>query len=1120
MLRRRLLLAGLLLTASGPVTVLAQDTPARPPADPQAADVVELEEVRVTTGTHIRRQVDQEGALPITVMDFSDLEAIDASSAIELFEELPQAGFSDINESNTLGADARGDVSSINLRGIGSGNSLVLLNGRRIAPHPISQSENRVPHLAVNVNSLPVTIVERVEVLRDGASAVYGADAAAGVLNTITRTDYNRTQASFRIQLPEQTGADESRVTLSHGTTFNDGRTYVAWAYTRLQRDELRTRDREFSANADSRAFAPPPWDGVSTSYTNPDTGNTSTYTDNDWDNRSLTSPYGHWIVGAFNADGEFVGIRPSTGINTSTLTAGGLQARVSSSSGGFYITPVAEVDGDPNRMTDDNGFNLGFKSDNNAPSRVITNAQRGYFYNLNDHRTILPDLTRDSFYSTWTHKFNNGIEAFGDFLAYHSKSVTYREPIAADSIDDPNLHVPAQNPWNPFGVRFYHPTGAPNADGTPRNIGTPRDLLFAPGNGARLLDFGERVIHVKSRSGRAVAGLRGRVFDTWDWESAVNYGFAKTQDQEYNGVRESRLVEALARSDESAFNPFGRTFRLEQVSTSATNPYRIYIDEAYTNPQSLIDDLTDVFERIGRTTLFTWDAKVNGDITNLWAGTMQGAAGVEYRYETYEDWRPPYAGINPPEAVAARPDLFREGDNDFIALSPNTNIDASRNVMSAFGEVLIPLVSPRNRIPLIRSLELSIAARYETFSMFGDTFKPKVSLAWRPTTWLLARASYNESFRAPNLVQTNPDPIQRSVSGIQDYYRQGIPGATDSGSRSRKVFRGGNPDLSPETADTLLFGFVVEPPFLKGISFSLDHFRLNQKDVIDAPTGTQNTRLDEEFLAAAARIQTAAGVPINQLSAYAPDGSYLGNPYVIRTPPSPQDLAAFFSYNSTLAAGDLPRVPVGPIDSLINNYRNIAGRDISGYDLSMNWRAPRTKLGRFTFRVRGTYLARFDELLEEGVPMTDNRWKNNNPKWRGNMSLTWRFANVSTGISAFYYGSRLETSAIMGVSTVSVENMQARYEALGSPHYIVPTLLPSGEIRYYYKVPSYVYFNTYLRYNFRQRQGMLRNAYFRIGILNLGDDDPPATDVTRGYRGGTSLARGRTFNFEVGKRF
>jgi len=1105
----------LVFTFAVSVTALAaQDTPARTPADTAPPDVVELEEFRVSTGTHIRRDFDPETVLPITVLDFTDLEAIDASTAIELFESLPETGFSEINETATLGADARGDVASVNLRGIGVGNTLVLLNGRRIPAHPISQNVGTVPTLTANVNSLPTAIVERVEVLRDGASAIYGADAVAGVINTITRTDYNRTSMSLRIQRPEQPGADEESLTLSRGVTFNEGRSFFAWSYARSTRDVLMRTDRAFAIDSDMRPQAPPPWTGELNTYIDPATGNPTTYRDNDWDNRSSISGYGHWIIGSFIADGSFVGRRPTTGINTSTLSAGGLQARVSSSSGGFYLTPVAE--------TDANGFNIGFKSDNNAPVSTLGDPQSPYWYNTNPYHHILPEVTRDTLYAVWSHKFNNGIEAFGDLLGYHSQSVSYRAPISADSTDDPQIYVPAQNPWNPFGVRFYHPTGQPNADGSPRNTGTPSDVLMSPGRGVRLIDHGGRRIEVKSRSGRAVVGLRGRVLDTWDWESGLNYGFAKTQDKE-PGIRESRLREALARTDDSAYNPFHHTFRLDQVTTTGTNQYRIYVDGTYTNPQTVLDEVTDTFERIGRTSLFTWDLKANGDIIRNWAGTIQGAAGLEYRYESYADWRPPYAGLNPPEAIAARPDLFRPDDNDFIAISPNANIDVSRNVMSVFGEVLIPLTSPRMNLPLLRSLELSMAARYETFSMFGDTLKPKFGVNWRPNRWLLVRGSYSESFLAPNLVQTNPDPVQRNASGIIDYYRSGIPGATDAASRTRKVFRGGNPDLEPEEAEAGLIGIAIEPPFLKNVSFGIDYYRIKMINVIDAPTSTSQSQLDADMLAAAAAAQIAAGVPLAQLSAFGPGGEYLGNPNVFRFAPTPEDSAAFLSYNQNLPAGEMPRVPVGQLNYFVNDYKNLNSRDISGYDIRVRWRPERTRLGRFTVRARASYLASFDdqeETVNGNVALFDRRWKDNRPKWNGNMALTWRFANVTAGFSAYYIGSRLETSAIMGVSTSTPENMDARYAALGYPNYLVRTALPSGAIRYYYKVPSYLYYNTYVSYRFRQREGWLRDTTLRVGILNLAGREPPIADLTQGYRGGTSLARGRTFNASINKRF
>jgi hypothetical protein len=280
----------------------------------------------------------------------------------------------------------------------------------------------------------------------------------------------------------------------------------------------------------------------------------------------------------------------------------------------------------------------------------------------------------------------------------------------------------------------------------------------------------------------------------------------------------------------------------------------------------------------------------------------------------------------------------------------------------------------------------------------------------------------------------------------------------------------------------------------------------------------------DEEFLSRIARLQIEAGVPLDQLSAYTtgPDGNpvYLGNPGIVRELPTSADEAMFLSHNLALPPGELPRVPVGPIQAIMGDYRNISGRDISGYDLGFNWRFPSTSLGRFRLVGRGTYLARFDEQLDEFTPLTEERGKNNYRKWQGSFSLLWNFANLSSGMNYLYYGSSLETSAVMGVGSLSPEDMAARFDALGSPTYIVPTQLPSGEIRYYYKNPSWGFFNIYSRYTFRQRAGWLRGVHVRVGITNLTNRVPPVSDLGRGYRAGSLVSRGRAINVEVGKRF
>ena len=155
----------------------------RPAATPASTDQSIMLEAFTVTGTNIRR-IDQESTLPVSVISREDLDLRSASTAAELFDTLPLAGPLTLSEANVLGADARGDNNALDLRGIGSGNTLVLINGRRMSPHPISQAESGVPSLAINANQLPTAAIDRVEILRDGASAIYGADAAAGVVNT------------------------------------------------------------------------------------------------------------------------------------------------------------------------------------------------------------------------------------------------------------------------------------------------------------------------------------------------------------------------------------------------------------------------------------------------------------------------------------------------------------------------------------------------------------------------------------------------------------------------------------------------------------------------------------------------------------------------------------------------------------------------------------------------------------------------------------------------------------------------------------------------------------------------------------------------------------------------
>ena len=179
----------------------------------------------IVVGSQIKGS-DIAGILPVTSLSAIDIEVTGAVSGDELLASIPQVGDITFRETNFTGVNgARGDVGSINLRGVGDGNTLVLLNGRRLVNHPGTQAVNQTPVVSVNSNALPVTGIQRLEVLRDGASAVYGTDAVAGVINTILDDDYDGLQVTLQYGASGETSLDELTGTFKWGKDFNQGKT-------------------------------------------------------------------------------------------------------------------------------------------------------------------------------------------------------------------------------------------------------------------------------------------------------------------------------------------------------------------------------------------------------------------------------------------------------------------------------------------------------------------------------------------------------------------------------------------------------------------------------------------------------------------------------------------------------------------------------------------------------------------------------------------------------------------------------------------------------------------------------------------------------------------------------
>ena len=256
----------------------------------------EEEEEIVVIGSHIGG-VGDSGVLPVTVVNREDVDATGGLSADELLIYAPAVGDVEFADSNTGTNGARGDVTGANLRGLGSGRTLTLVNGRRIAPHPQSEAVDSVPVTFTNVNAVPANLISRIEVLRDGASALYGSDAIAGVVNLNLFSDYEGGELSARYGAGDELSYQEMSFGARTGIAFNNDRSNLTVAFGYYYRDNVNVNEYpEWYSTSDRRTILPADWLG-----------------DTQFDNGSTLSPYARFRAGTLLPDGRFQGIRVSS---------------------------------------------------------------------------------------------------------------------------------------------------------------------------------------------------------------------------------------------------------------------------------------------------------------------------------------------------------------------------------------------------------------------------------------------------------------------------------------------------------------------------------------------------------------------------------------------------------------------------------------------------------------------------------------------------------------------------------------------------------------------------------------------------------------------------------------
>jgi len=418
-----------------------------------------------------------------------------------------------------------------------------------------------------------------------------------------------------------------------------------------------------------------------------------------------------------------------------------------------------------------------------------------------------------------------------------------------------------------------------------------------------RMVDIGNRKKEVDSNYYRTILGLKGEIGE-WDWEVAYSYIKSTSVERGVDGFPNSRRVQEAI--DNGSWNPF----------------------EPSQNSQESLDYIETTTTRTGKSTNRTYDAKISGPVMELPHGDLLVAFGAEYREETIND--------NPD-------DQFLRGE---VFGTEATQASGSRDNTAFFAELAIPVLD---------TLEVQLAARFEDYSDFGTTTNPKVSFLWAPTEDLSLRGSWGTAFRAPSLSQLGLGRTDESPN-LVDTIRCNAVGNINKACEPQEytaVFEG-NPDLGPEESTSYNVGVIYS--ITENLDFSIDYYNYDIENIIDS---------DTQFVF-----------------------SNFGNdPSVVTRIPT-----------------NIPNDP-GEVVTIFDSFQNIGDLTTSGIDLDVKY-GLETSVGEFSF----SYILNYVLEYEDKRPDADGGQRVNvqegdfeQPKFRWTTAVDWSLDDLSANVAINY---------------------------------------------------------------------------------------------------------------------
>jgi iron complex outermembrane receptor protein len=708
-----------------------------------------------------------------------------------------------------------------------------------------------------DINLFPASLIARIEVLKDGASALYGSDAVGGVINIFLKHDYKGVEIGYRYGFTPQSGTQETLVWVIAGT--GNDKTNVTVGYQYYQTSGLFERER---------AYAQVPG-GVTSTYagvgrnSRAHGGNTQRFLLNP----NLNSP--------FDVPGVTPGSQTSFGTGAMAMA--------------YTPASFAQV----------TSFDL---------SRLPTSTL------LQSNQNVIASFTHDI--------FGKHLELFGDFLYSYDHNTSYlnAQPVSNNlGIVIPAGHV-STGPGDPTIYNPFNFLVTATADSfTVANRFQTRPRIFT--NDTNFVRF--------------LGGLRSQISKDYSFETAYYYSNYNVNFQNSNLVNADAINAAIATGgyDFFARNPVGTG--PGQVSAATFNTF------FGTNIRNL-----QTYQKV-------IDAKLTGFPFKLPAGPFGFAIGGEYRQEGMK-------AVDSPEI--------------FVGSVPIKDVDLSRGIYSVYLELSIPLVSPQMKIPGIYSMDLSLAGRHDHYAgVRKDANVPKATFRYQPIQDLTLRASFANSFVAPNLYQLHGPNFSGFSPGI--FLFNPMSGMNEEQDQAQAL-TGSSLKLAPSTAQSYSVGAVYSPKWAPGLTISADYFNVLQQGVIGTLGGQLILNSVNNF--------GSASPYYNQVHFNSFTGPLTG--------PGPYALAgnlAFVYYTDVLV--------------------NLGANQVAGWDFSVNYTWDLKRYGAIQIGANAVYYTLNRSKISAFTPYFNIKgWDfgeggGANPNYKINLLLEYRYQGWTLGFTGVY---------------------------------------------------------------------------------------------------------------------